>query len=47
MLFNCGHPSNKQINSSVVNDTNITGKYLHRFSWLKDSEIGELHEWNC
>ena len=47
MLFNCGHPSNKQINSSVVNDTNITGKYLHRFSWLKDSEIGELsHEWN-
>ena len=47
MLFNCGHRSNKQINSSVVNDTNITGKYLHRFSWLKDSEIGELsHEWN-
>ena len=47
MLFNCGHPSNKQINTSVVNDTNITGKYLHRFSWLKDSEIGELsHEWN-
>ena len=47
MLFNCGHPSNKQINSSVVNGTNITGKYLHRFSWLKDSEIGELsHEWN-
>ena len=29
MLFNCGHPSNKQINSSVVNNTEITGKYLH------------------
>ena len=24
-----------------------TGQYLHRFSWLKDSEIGKLsHEWN-
>ena len=47
MLFNCGHPSNKQINSSVVNNTEITGKYLHRFSWLQDSEIGQLsHEWN-
>ena len=47
MLFNCGHPSNKQINSSVVNNTAITGKYLHRFSWLQDSEIGQLsHEWN-
>ena len=47
MLFNCGHPSNKQINSSVVNNTEITGKYLHRFSWLQDSEIGQLsHEGN-
>tara|TARA_A100001015_G_scaffold284688_1_gene351426 strand:- start:6853 stop:7542 length:690 start_codon:yes stop_codon:yes gene_type:complete len=47
MLFNCGHPSNKQINSSVVNNTEITGKYLHRFSWLQDTEIGQLsHEWN-
>ena len=47
MLVNCGHPSNKQINSSVVNNTEITGKYLHRFSWLQDSEIGQLsHEWN-
>ena len=47
MLFNCGHPSNKKISSSVVNDTNITGKYLHRFSWLQDSEVGQLsHEWN-
>ncbi|MBK92820.1 MAG: glycosyltransferase [Rickettsiales bacterium] len=47
MLFNCGHPSNKQINSSVVNNIEITGKYLHRFSWLKDSEVGQLsHEWN-
>ena len=47
MLFNCGHPSNKKISSRVVNDTNITGKYLHRFSWLQDSEVGQLsHEWN-
>ena len=39
MLFNCGHPSNKQINSSVVNNTEITGKYLHRFSWLQDLSL--------
>jgi len=47
MLFNCGHPSNKQLNKELVNDPNIDGKYLHRFSWLNDAEIGELsHEWN-
>ena len=24
-----------------------TGKYLHRFSWLDDSQIGKIHhEWN-
>jgi hypothetical protein len=26
---------------------NQTGKYLHRFSWLEDQDIGELpKEWN-
>jgi lipopolysaccharide biosynthesis glycosyltransferase len=47
MLFNCSHPSNQALTSDLVNDPNTTGKYLHRFSWLTDEEIGELsHEWN-
>jgi len=47
MLFNCGHPSNQNLNVELVNDPEVTGKYLHRFSWLKDEEIGELKpEWN-
>lgn len=47
MLFNCAHPSNQQLDQHLVNDTEINGAYLHRFSWLKDEEIGELdHTWN-
>ena len=47
MLFNCAHPSNQELNVELVNDPKVTGKYLHRFSWLKDEEIGELdHTWN-
>jgi lipopolysaccharide biosynthesis glycosyltransferase len=47
VLFNCGHPSNKKLTKELINDPSITGKYLHRFSWLEDSEIGELsHEYN-
>ena len=47
VLWNCGHPSNKKINTELVNDPKVTGKFLHRFSWLEDDEIGEIsHEWN-
>ena len=47
VLWNCGHPSNKVVTTDLVNDESTTGKYLHRFSWLKDEEIGELdHTWN-
>jgi len=47
MLINCGHPSNRALNRELVNDPEIGGAYLHRFSWLDDSEIGELdHTWN-
>lgn len=47
MLINCSHPSNKKVTKELVNDPEITGAYLHRYSWLDDSEIGELsHEWN-
>jgi lipopolysaccharide biosynthesis glycosyltransferase len=47
MLFNCGHPSNQKLTQDLVNNPDTTGKYLHRFSWLKDEEIGQFsHEWN-
>ena len=45
VLWNCAHPSNKQITPDVVNSQ--TGEYLHRFQWLDDTEIGSLDpEWN-
>lgn len=44
-LINCGHPSNQKLTTDLVNSQ--SGQYLHRFSWLDDSEIGEFsHEWN-
>jgi lipopolysaccharide biosynthesis glycosyltransferase len=47
MMINCGHPSNKKLTKELVNDPQVDGQYLHRFSWLKDEEIGEVsHEWN-
>ena len=47
MLINCEHPSNKFVTKTFVNDLSKTGAYMHRFSWLKDEEIGKLsHEWN-
>jgi lipopolysaccharide biosynthesis glycosyltransferase len=47
MLINCSHPSNKKLTLDLVNDPEITGAYLHRFSWLDNTEIGRLsYEWN-
>ncbi len=47
VLFNCAHPSNKVLDQDLVNSLEINGAYLHRFSWLKDEEVGELdHTWN-
>lgn len=40
ILWNCAHPSNRQITPDVVNRE--TGAYLHRFQWLDDSEIGNM-----
>ena len=40
VLWNCGHPKNKTLTPELLNKE--TGKYLHRFSWLDDSEIGNL-----
>jgi hypothetical protein len=45
ILWNCGHPKHRLLIPTYV--INQTGKFLHRFSWLEDSEIGELpKEWN-
>ena len=47
VLWNCSHPANQKINADLVNNPETTGKYLHRFSWLDDKEIGAIsHEWN-
>ena len=47
VLWNCEHPSNKLVTKDFINNPNINGAYLHRFSWLKDEEIGQIgHEWN-
>jgi len=47
MLFNCGHKGNEKLTQDLVNNPDVTGAYLHRFSWLKDKEVGELSpEWN-
>jgi len=45
ILWNCEHPKHKILTPTFVSKQ--TGKYLHRFSWLEDDEIGELPiEWN-
>ena len=45
ILWNCAHPKHSILTPEFV--ANQTGKYLHRFSWLDDADIGELPpEWN-
>lgn len=45
VLWNCSHPSNKIVTPNLIN--NQTGKFMHRFGWLKDQEIGKISlEWN-
>lgn len=45
VLWNCAHPKNKILSPNFIE--NSSGAFLHRFSWLHDSEIGELgKEWN-
>ena len=40
MLFNCSHPSTKNLTLENVN--NKSAKWLHRLEWCKDSEILEI-----
>jgi len=45
ILWNCKHPANKVLTPEFIQST--AGSYLHRFSWLDDSLVGELpREWN-
>lgn len=45
ILWNCEHPSNRRLTANMVNTESAS--YLHRFQWLRDSEIGSLRpEWN-
>jgi hypothetical protein len=45
ILWNCGHPANKKLNLNIVNSE--SGKFLHRFGWLKSSLIGSINkDWN-
>ena len=45
ILWNCSHPKHKILTPEFI--ASQTGKYLHRFSWLNENEIGELpKEWN-
>jgi hypothetical protein len=45
VLWNPAHESNAVLTPSLVNTS--SGSYLHRFTWLKDEEIGELPPtWN-
>ena len=45
ILWNCAHPKHKILTPEFI--ATQTGKYLHRFSWLEDGDIGELPiEWN-
>src|ERR1043166_5361236 len=44
-LWNCDHPANKRLTVEMINE--VPGRDLHRYSWLRDEEIGELHpKWN-
>ena len=45
ILWNCNHPSHKVLVPEFIKKQ--TGAFLHRFSWIGDTEIGEINkEWN-
>ena len=45
ILWNCEHPDNRQLDPAFVESKD--GAFLHRFTWLKDEQIGEIpKEWN-
>jgi hypothetical protein len=46
ILWNCAHRANRILTPEFVSES--PGSLLHRFQWLKDSQIAELPaEWNA
>lgn len=43
VLWNCGHPANRLLTPDYV--AGAEGRFLHRFEWLNDEQIGELPMW--
>lgn len=48
IVWNCGHIAHFNARDKIREAVEVgDGAYLHRFGWLKDSEIGELPDaWN-
>lgn len=45
ILWNCAHPAHRVLTPEFIQKQK--GAFLHRFSWLNDSQIGALpREWN-
>jgi lipopolysaccharide biosynthesis glycosyltransferase len=45
ILWNCAHPKHSVLTPDFI--SNQIGKFLHRFSWLEDEDIGDLpKDWN-
>ena len=45
ILWHCGFFGNRMLTPEFVGK--MPGSYLHRFSWLKDDQVGDLpREWN-
>ena len=45
IIWNCAHPKNKLLTPEFISSSD--GKFLHRFMWLDEEDIGELPvEWN-
>ena len=45
ILWNCAHPKHRILTPDFI--SNQTGKFLHRFSWLEDEDVGDLpKDWN-
>ena len=40
MLFNCGHNKNRNLTPEVI--SSVQPKFLHRFEWLDEKDVGEL-----
>ena len=45
VLWNCGHEKNSVLTPELINTA--PAEFLHRFSWLKEEDIGEIDKkWN-